>query len=153
MIHVRIDLCFKSIASSQAITDANTEPTFSTSSASTPPSSFYTNTTPKPSPLLSLRLSSSLADDKLSQRGSYTDHPSETASSITDDSSDDNVFYTPRQSFYSSPRTSRTSTGMIIDLKAIAQALSDSPLPKVLSKSSLKKQPASPTPDPRDLSS
>ncbi|KAI0346976.1 hypothetical protein BDW22DRAFT_1351308 [Trametopsis cervina] len=127
----------KSIASSQAITDPHTDRTFTASSASTPPSSFYSHLTPKPSPLSSLR-PSSLTDDKSARDTSRAGHSNHSSGSTSDASSEDEVFYTPRQSVYSSPRTSRTSAAMILDAKALAQALTNSTALKSLSRSSLR---------------
>ncbi|KAI0092524.1 hypothetical protein BDY19DRAFT_490111 [Irpex rosettiformis] len=114
----------RSLSKSFASTDPTTDRTLSLSATSTPPTSFYSNSTVA----------------KTAEPGSPTANDSQSSGSVSETTdSDDEVFYTPRQSFYLSPRTSRAdSAAMVVDPRAIADALAVSTLPKVLSKSTLK---------------
>jgi hypothetical protein len=120
----------QSTASSRSNPDDRSDVNLITSSPYTPPTSFSSNTTPKQSPLPSLNNQSSSVFDVKSSAGLVND--AGTGDSEGDgDSSDEDIFYTPRSSAHSSPRNSRASAGMIIDPKALTYAL----LPQLHAKS------------------
>lgn len=112
-----------------------------------PPTSFASDTTPRQSPLSSLNRASDRKSTRsvsgAAQDGGDDDDDTEgslvsgEATTETEDDSDE-IFYTPTSSLVGSPRTSRTSTGMLIDPKALTRALL--PLPLSRSKSSLKSE-------------
>ncbi|GJE84790.1 zinc-dependent alcohol dehydrogenase-like family [Phanerochaete sordida] len=129
-------LLTQSTASSHSNADDRSDANFTSSSPCTPPTSFASNTTPKQSPLPSLTNQPSYLSERKSRNSApgHTQDGDTEVSSPDEDSSGDEVFYTPRSSLYGSPRTSRASQGsMLIDPKALTYALL--PLPSALSKS------------------
>lgn len=78
----------------------------------------------QPPPVLSQACSNSVSHSSgHTPRGVEGEVHSDVVSASTDDDLDEDVFYTPRSSFYSSPRTSRTSANMILDPKTLVSAL------------------------------
>ncbi|KAF7799074.1 hypothetical protein EIP86_010304 [Pleurotus ostreatoroseus] len=107
-------------------TNPQTEPTAITSSASTLPTSVPGDLTPRHSSL-SGSLRNSYEDRSGKQTPLTNGHEGDNEASLGEESGsttdEEDVFYTPRSSLYSSPRTSRHSDNMLIDPKALAYAL------------------------------